>query len=74
MSNNNIELFIYVQESDKVPSIMEKVSQISGVTKTHLNQFVRPIVDVEYDPQSISSDAIVNTLNRKGVRVALVGM
>jgi hypothetical protein len=74
MRNNNIELFIYVPDPDKVPSIMEKVSQIAGVVKTRVNQFVTPIVDVEYDPHSISSDVIVNAMNHNGVRVALVGM
>ena len=50
------------------------ISQLAGVRHAKGNKYVKSILDIEYDPKSITSSSIVNEIKQQGLQVALVAM
>lgn len=73
MNTKYIVTFLYApfDNGDNVNSV---ISQIDGVKNVESNKHVKSIVDIEYDPQLVSSSAIVNQIKQQGAQVALIAM
>lgn len=76
MKSNNIDIFIYVQsaKAERSAAMIDAIMEINGIVSANVNQFVKRLVNVSYDPKEISSGAIVKAAKTKGERVALVSM
>jgi len=76
MKTTHIEAFFYIADikENTISNIGNVVSCMKGVIKAGVNQHVKSVIDVVYDPQTISSYAIVNSIKNNGARVALVGL
>jgi len=76
MKTTHIEAFFYIADikENTIANIGNVVSCMKGVVKANVNEHVKSVIDVVYDPQAISSYAIVNSIKNNGARVALVGL
>jgi copper chaperone CopZ len=76
MNTKYIVTFLYAPfgcEND-IKGINNFISQMDGVKNVASNQHVKSVVDIEYDPQSISSSFIVNRIKQQGAHVALIAI
>ena len=76
MNSKYIVTFLYSpsgQEND-IHGINSFISQMDGVKSVASNQHIKSVVDIEYDPQSISSSFIVNQIKQQGAHVALIAI
>ena len=73
MNTKYIVTFLYAPFSNG-NDVNNVISQISGVKNVENNKHVKSIVDIEYDPQLVSSSAIVNQIKQQGAQVALIAM
>ena len=76
MKANNIDIYLYIQSTKAARSaaVIDAIMGVKGVASAHVNQFVKRLVNVSYDPQEISSEALVKAAKIKGERIALVSM
>ena len=54
--------------------MMDIVGQIAGVVKAKMNQHVKQLLSVEYDPAHVSSQAILYAIKQNGSTATLIGM
>lgn len=73
MNTKYIVTFLYAPFSSG-SDVNNVISQINGVKNVENNKHVNSIVDIEYDPQLVSSSAIVNQIKQQGAQVALIAM
>ena len=73
MNTKYIVTFLYAP-FDHGGNVNSVISQINGVKNVESNKHVKSIVDIEYDPQLVSSSAIVNQIKQQGAQVALIAM
>ena len=64
MNTKYIVTFLY-SPSGIEGDVNNIISQIDGVKKVESNKHVRSIVDIEYDPQLVSSSTIVNQIKQQ---------
>lgn len=76
MKPTHIEAFFYVSDikQNTIANIGNVVSCMKGVARAHVNDRIKSVIDVVYDPQTISSHAIVESIKNNGARIALVGL
>lgn len=77
MKNNTVGVFIYIQsngEPKRISSMLAKVGRIAGVVNARINPNVSQLLDVEYEPQHISTRSIIDAVQQSGCKGALVGM
>lgn len=77
MKNNSVNVFIYIQsriDPNIVSEMATKIGQITGVNKANVNPKLKRLLAVEYNPQSISADALLDVVEKNGYHGALVGM
>ena len=76
MKSTHIEAFFYVSDikQNTVSNIGNVISCMKGVIKANVNERIKSVINVVYDPQAISSYAIVESIKHNGARVALVGL
>lgn len=73
MNTKYIVTFLYTP-LDKEENVNQIIGQIDGVKNVESNKHVKSIVDIEYDPQLVSSSAIVNQIKKQGAQAALIAM
>ena len=76
MKSTQIEAFFYITDikQNTMSNIGYVVGCMKGVVKANVNEHVKSVIDVVYDPQAISSYAIVDSIKNNGARVALIGI
>ena len=77
MRTKSIDVYIYIQSQqneNKNTDIVKAVANQYGVLKAGSNQNISKMLDVEYDPQRISGDEILNFVRSEGYTSYLVGM
>ena len=73
MNTKYIVTFLYAP-SNKEGHVNNIIGQIDGVKNVQSNKHVKSIVDIEYDPELVSSSTIVNQIKQQGAQVALIAM
>ena len=76
MNTQFIVTYLYAPSGNEADAVVlsKAVSQLNGVKNVASNKHVKSIVDIEYDPQSISGSTIVNHIKQQGAHVALIAM
>ncbi|WP_455375793.1 hypothetical protein [Kaarinaea lacus] len=76
MNTQFIVTYLYAPSDNEADVVVmnNSISQLNGVKNVASNKHVKSIVDIEYDPQSISGSAIVNHIKQQGAHVALIAM
>lgn len=76
MNTNNIDIFLIMEtaKAERSAAMTDMIVDLKGVVNANVNQFVKRIVNVSYDPKVTSSSDIVATAKSKGDYVALVAM
>jgi len=76
MKSSNIEAFFYIADvkENTIANIGAVVSCMKGVVKVGINEHVKSVIDVVYDAQAVSSNAIVDSIRNNGARIVLVGL
>ena len=77
MKNDTIDLYIYVpskKNNESTADIANIANHITGVVKAKVNQRVKQLMEVEYNPTNISSQAILAAVRQRGSTATLVGM
>ena len=77
MKNNTVDLYIYVpsrENNEATADIANIANHITGVVKAKVNQRVKQLMEVEYNPGDISSQAILSAVRQRGNTASLIGM
>lgn len=77
MKNNTVDLYIYVpskENKETTADIANIANHITGVVKAKVNQRVKQLMEVEYNPADVSSQAILSAVRQKGNTATLIGM
>jgi hypothetical protein len=77
MIPKTIDVYIYIPAKGKdngVSTVIDAVGKISGVVQARLNQHVKRLVSVKYDPAHVSGQVILDAVKHKGNLASLIGM
>lgn len=77
MKNNTVDLYIYVpsrENNETTADIANIANHISGVVRAKVNQRVKQLMEVEYNPAYASSQSILAAVRQNGNTAALIGM
>ena len=77
MSKANADVLVYILSENKqeiVSGLAKKVGQLSGVVKATISPKMNQLMEVKYDPKSISSSALLSAVRDTGHSATLVGM
>lgn len=77
MKDKSIDVYVYVQDNngtDALARIQARLGRIAGIVQTRMNQYVRPLMAVKYNPDEINSHAIIRMIRQEGCNASLVGM
>ena len=77
MNNNTVDVYIYVPSRDNnetTADITNIANHITGVIKAKVNQRVKQLMEVKYNPTDVSSQAILAAVRQRGNIASLVGM
>lgn len=76
MNTQYIVTYLYAPSRNEADVVVmnNSISQLNGVKNVASNKHVKSIVDIEYDPQSISGSTIVNHIKQQGAHVALIAI
>ena len=77
MKSNKVDVLIYMQANNKpelVSKIATNIGTLTGVIKASINPKLNHLLAVEYDPDHVSGDAILNVARQSDCTASLVGM
>lgn len=78
MSINTVDVYIYIpsKENNDVSSssVIGTVTNVVGVVKARVNQYVNHLLTVEYDPDHVSSQDILSAVKEQESTATLIGM
>lgn len=76
MNTKYIVTFLYAPAAtDSLKNnVNNMIGQLVGVKNVASNRYVKSIVDIEYDPLSVTSSDIVRQIKQKGIQIALIAM
>lgn len=77
MKDKSVDIYVYIQGEDgpdALTGLQKKLGHVTGIVRAGMNQYVRPLMSIEYDPDRISSQIILNMIRREGCNASLVGM
>ena len=77
MKAKNVDVYVLIKD-DHAPTaiapVIEQIGKTKGVRKAHMNHHVQSLLAVEYDPESISCQAILASIRQQGYHASLIGM
>lgn len=77
MKNNTVDLYLYLPSKGNnktTADVANIANHITGVVKAKQNQRVKQLMEVEYNPDHVSSQSILASVRQAGNTAALVGM
>lgn len=77
MKNNTVDVYIYVpsrENNEATADIANIANHITGVVKAKVNQRVKQLMEVEYNPEHTSGQSILAAVRQRGNVASLVGM
>ena len=77
MRNNTVDLYLYLPSKGNhktTTDVANIANHIPGVVKAKVNQRVKQLMEVKYNPASISSQAILSAVRQNGSTASLIGM
>jgi copper chaperone CopZ len=77
MKTSNSNVIVYVKQPvhrEQARAISETLGALHGVIKTQTSQRTGSVISVDYDPRSIDSQHILQSVSEQGYNARLVGM
>ena len=77
MKTNLVDIFIYIQSKslpDVISNMANHISHIAGVARVNPHPNIKKLIAIQYDPNRITGNEILNTVDRNGCSGFLVGM
>ena len=77
MKNNTVDLYLYLPSKGNYQTtadVANIANHITGVVKAKQNQRVKQLMEVEYNPDHVSSQSILASVRQAGNTASLVGM
>ncbi|MDH5445673.1 MAG: hypothetical protein OEY52_08965 [Gammaproteobacteria bacterium] len=77
MRTTSMEVYIYVTSKEWhkfAPEITDQLNQLDGVVNVSVNEKIKDLLMVKYEPESISALKILSTYRKNGHSGSLVGM
>ena len=77
MKNNTVDLYLYLPSKGNYQTtadVANIANHITGVVKAKQNQRVKQLMEVEYNPDYVSSQSILASVRQAGNTASLVGM
>ena len=77
MNKNTVDVLIYIRpgsDTGMIASAIKQVTRMSGVIAAKINPRVISLVSIEYNPEQLSSVAIVKGVRQDGYTASLIGM
>ena len=77
MKPSNSNVIVYVKQPvhrEQTRAISETIGALHGVIETQTSQRTGSVISVDYDPRSIDSQHILQSVSEQGYNARLVGM
>ena len=77
MKKDSVDVYIYVpskENNETTADIANIANHITGVIKAKVNQRVKQLMEVKYNPSDVSSQAILSAVRQRGNTATLIGM
>jgi len=77
MKTNLVDVFIYVKPQFNRRSISQLANNLMntvGVQSAGINPYVKQLLAIKYNPETVSAHELLNKAKRNGVQASLVGM
>jgi len=77
MENKTVDIMIYIKPSadqGQVASVVKRLAHTPGVIMSRVNSKIKRLINVTYDPDQLSSRAILQGVKQNISEASLVGM
>jgi hypothetical protein len=77
MKTSNSNVIVYVKQPvhrEQTSAISETIGALHGVIETKTSQRTGSMISVDYDPRTIDSQHILQSVSKQGYKARLVGM
>ena len=77
MKTSNSNVIVYVKQPvhrEQASAISETIGALHGVVEAHTSRRAGNVICVDYDPRTIDSQHILQSVSKQGYNARLVGM
>lgn len=77
MKTHNVDVYVLIKDEINMTGfvpVSDCISKTNGVNRVSMNKYVRSLIEVEYDPEAITGQAILASIRQQGYHASLVGM
>ena len=77
MKDKTVDVYFYVTnqtQPELMRAVADNVEQVAGVKKAGISPRMQQLLAVEYNPDEVSSSALVKFMRKSGYQAAMIGM